>query len=159
METFLLTWNPAQRCPQNQLEAIMKFERGRYYSEIWRTGNRINLPCYSRIFMLRQGVEPRGIIASGYTISEPERSGDLEYRSCFCEVEYTAFLDASKGHLIPLEELNLNPPLDMVNWSTRAGGILMEKEQAEVLEKLWGGTLKRLGKKELPSKKRKARKS
>ena len=159
METFLLTWNPAQKRPRNQLEAITKYENGKYYSEEWSAGSRKSLPVDSRFFMLRQGIEPRGIIASGYTKTRPKREEDSSSHSLYCKVEYTAILDASKGHLIPLEELNQNPPLDTVNWSTRSGGILLEKEQAKVLEKLWAETLKRLGKKELPPKKRKARKA
>jgi 5-methylcytosine-specific restriction protein A len=150
MQTYLLTWNPAQNRPARLDHVIDKIERGKHVKEVWSTGNRRDLPMHSRFFMLRQGVEPRGIIASGHTLSRPKKGTNPGDHSNYCKLQFTAVLDATIGHLIPLAELQNHPPLDEFNWSPQCGGILFEKKQSDELERLWANTLKRLGRKELP---------
>lgn len=150
MQTFLLTWNPAQNRPASLGHVIKTMEKGRLYGCEWSTGNRVDLPLHSRFFMLRQGVEPRGIMASGRTLSRPKQGTSPGDHSNYCKLQFTAVLDATIGHLIPLAELLNHPPLDEFHWSPQSGGILFEKKQSDKLERLWADTLKRLGRKELP---------
>jgi 5-methylcytosine-specific restriction protein A len=150
MQTYLLTWNPSQNRPANLDHVINTIGKNRVYKDDWSTGKRVDLPIHSRFFMLRQGVEPRGIMASGYTLSRPQKGTKPGDHSNYCKLVFTAGLDATIGHLIPLAELLNHPPLDEFNWSPQCGGILFEKKQSDKLERLWANTLKRLGRKELP---------
>jgi hypothetical protein len=71
-ETYLLTWNP-KRWPWLELEDdIRAIEQHGFFDEGgWSCGNRRSLPKGSRVFLMKLGEFPKGIIASGSTISSP----------------------------------------------------------------------------------------
>jgi 5-methylcytosine-specific restriction enzyme A len=70
METFLLTWNP-KKWPWDDLDA--DYEQVRkcgFLDERWTCGRSKRLRADDRVFLLRQGEEPRGILASGFVTSD-----------------------------------------------------------------------------------------
>lgn len=150
MRTFMLTWNPDQGRPSSLSEALDAVERrGRAWKSGWSTGVRKDLPIGSRVFLVRQGIDPRGVVAAGYTLSEPEPDPDRESQSNFCDVAFTAVLDAELGHLVPLAELAMTSLLVNVPWGIAGGGREFTVGEAAQLEALWSATLRRLGKTEL----------
>jgi len=56
----------------------------------WSTGNRRNIPIGSRVYLVRLGREPKGIIASGWTASEvyPDKHWDRAKRDAGEEAYY-----------------------------------------------------------------------
>src|SRR5438309_1786711 len=100
MRTFMLTWNPLQERPDDLAEFVARIERGKPVKDDWSTGNRKDLPIGSRVFLLRQGKEPRGIVASGFALSEPEPSPNEEDNSFYADFIFTMVLDDVKGHLL-----------------------------------------------------------
>ncbi len=100
MRTFMLTWNPAQDRPGDLSEAEAAIAEGRAWRDDWSTGVRKDVPIGSRVFLVRQGVDPRGVVASGYTLTEPKLIAGREGSSHFCDVAFAAALNAELGHLI-----------------------------------------------------------
>ncbi len=76
MPTFMLTWNPAQSLPRDLRETVAEIAAGELAKWEWSTGNRSNLPVNSRVFLVRQGVEPKGVVASGFCIEEPTETDE-----------------------------------------------------------------------------------
>src|SRR5437870_4413186 len=108
MRTFMLTWNPRQGRPLDLEFAICQIARGKLCQDRWSTGNRVDLPLGSRVFLLRQSVEPRGIVASGYTRSKPEQNQDPHDHSHYCDIAWTLALDAEMGQVLRLGEMRRN---------------------------------------------------
>jgi hypothetical protein len=72
MATFLVTWNPevfdwdSVRNSRGRAAAIRQTASGKRSEGGWSTGVRNSgISPHDRVFMLRQGPEPRGIVASG----------------------------------------------------------------------------------------------
>ena len=59
MQTFMLTWNPQQYRPNDLAEEVFQIETGEPYRGAWSTGRRKKLPVGSRVFLVRQGKDPR----------------------------------------------------------------------------------------------------
>src|SRR4051812_1432251 len=67
--TYLLTWNP-NNWPWDDLEFVAgKTAEGRHVDDRWSCGNTKRIRAGDRLFLLRQGVEPRGIMAAGWATS------------------------------------------------------------------------------------------
>lgn len=93
-----------------------------------------------RFFLIRLGKEPRGIVGSGLTISEPAfgRHWDLELQRRGKEALYVElrFDFLSKEPLVSWEELR-EPPLSGVSWGIQASGVLLRDSVAHPLDELW----------------------
>ncbi len=112
--TFLLLWNPN----------YFQFEEGEVVDNIatieeygvafnrWSTGNTKKIQPGDRMFLLRLGVEPRGIVASGYaaadvTVSEhwdPEKQAE-GMTTCFVEVQWDEMLDSEAEPILLKSDL------------------------------------------------------
>src|SRR5262249_11337981 len=135
---------------QDLSDCLARIERRKCVKETWSTGNRQDLPIGSRVFLLRQGKDPRGIVASGFALSEPEPSPNEEERSFYADFVFSMVLDDVKGHLLCLDELLNTPLLVNVPWGIPSGGREFSSSEAAQLEMLWASVLGRLGRSELP---------
>ena len=149
MRTFMLTWNPTQGRPSDLSDAIAAIGSGQAWRDDWSTGVRKDVPVGSRVFLIRQGAEPRGVVAAGYTLTEPKLIAGREGQSHYCDVSFTAALNAGLGHLISLAELAHTSLLVNVPWGIAGGGREFTSGEAAQLEVLWSATLRRVGAVEL----------
>lgn len=134
--TFLLTWNPdsEEGNPKDfDVEIGITQEEGLKVIWPWRTGSRTDLPEGSRVFLLKQGRPPRGIIASGWSITEPPGEPSANF-------EFTMFLDWDKGQILP--EKLLKEEFPEFNWHPAGGGVSLAAFE-ERLEYLWVDELHR----------------
>lgn len=138
MRAYLLTWNPGIKHFWKDMQEILNNR------EIdWSCGNRKDMPKGSRVFVLRQGAEPRGIIASGFTTSEvysqrhwiPERAsrGDM---ANYVDVRLDTVREPDD--VLPRSILDQGV-FKSVYWDTPASGIEIPSEAAKALERLWKG--------------------
>jgi 5-methylcytosine-specific restriction protein A len=74
MAVFLFAWNPKKWAWKERDLTSMVLEVARKGSALgsWSCGNRRDLPAGSRFFLIRLGVEPKGIVGSGRTRAVPE---------------------------------------------------------------------------------------
>jgi 5-methylcytosine-specific restriction protein A len=69
MSTFLITWNRWHWT--DVVEAVTRTAHSESYRNWWEVAAYKRVKTGDRVFMLKQGKGPRGLIASGTVISEP----------------------------------------------------------------------------------------
>lgn len=138
MNTYLLTWNPAKWTWEDHEQAMAQITNVGHYDMPWSCGNRKTMPVGSRFFLLRQGKEPRGIIGSGKTTSEPftkpHWNGQPGKTCSYVDVCFDRLFDEQT--LLPREALNA-PGLKHTCWKAQSSGGLIPKEIALELERVW----------------------
>lgn len=149
MATYMLTWNPRQERPANMDEGVAQITSGKLYRDAWSAGNRRHLAPGSRVFLIRQAKPPKGVVASGFSVSEPEPTNDPNDHSNYLNIDFTMVLSGEEGDILPLEDLLDDPILKEVNWGTQRGGIEFTDDQAARLEVVWREFLESAGKPEL----------
>jgi 5-methylcytosine-specific restriction enzyme A len=143
MATFLFAWNPNKwDWKESDLtKVILKVEATGSAEDSWSCGNRKDLPVGSRFFLIRLGKEPRGIVGSGKTTSDPKlgRHWDPKLRRQGKKALYVELIFdfLSKEPLITWDELQ-KPPYSTVLWGVRASGVLLPESLTDELEKRWG---------------------
>ena len=70
MKTYLLTWNP-KRFDWDMEQDLNELKSHGFFDGRWSCGRTKRIESGDRLFLLRQGQEPRGIVASGYAKSSP----------------------------------------------------------------------------------------
>lgn len=71
MSAYLYTWNPERWDWVDQQEAIYLINNGDQYDMYWSCGNTKRIEIGDVFFLMRLGVEPKGIIGCGYISSRP----------------------------------------------------------------------------------------
>ncbi|HHX61624.1 MAG TPA: EVE domain-containing protein [Epulopiscium sp.] len=142
MNTFLLTWNPKKWHWEEMNAAIEKTKKGQIHSEKWSCNTK-QIHIGDRIFLVRLGAEPKGIIASGYVTSELYESQhwDAEKRANGIQaqrvdIDFDLILDGEREDIIYMDELNKGE-LKEQHWSSQTSGIAIKEDIAKVLESKW----------------------
>jgi 5-methylcytosine-specific restriction protein A len=97
-----------------------------------------------RLFLLRQGVEPRGIVASGWATSDWYEGPGWRRAGVPCNyVDWNidVLLDAEREAILPREALS-HGVLARMYWNTQVSGTRIPDEVARELEKAWRGLTK-----------------
>lgn len=145
MRTWLFTWNPS-KFPWNDRydgykEMASQIKQAKKSYKTWTCGVTTSIKEGDRIFLIRLGEEPKGIIASGYAASkmfkgphwdeERAKKGDIVKR-IFVEFDKIVNFKNTPLPLRLLKEINSS-----FNWTPQASGISIPDEIAEELEDLW----------------------
>lgn len=145
MNYWLLTWNPVRTFWDDKsggfADLINRINQvGKVY-DTWSTGNNISIKEGDRVFLIRLGKEPRGIVASGYAATDV-------FVSPHWEKQRALKGDTSKHIYIEFDKmLNIcDSPLTMpvlkeiapnYKWSSQISGISIPEEIVRKMEKLW----------------------
>lgn len=147
MNTWLLTWNPKRWAWDDSIngynELIEDVGQIGYAYLKWTCGKNKSIREGDRIFLIRLGKEPRGIIASGYAASDVFEGThwDVERRTIGRKarriyVKFDTIKDFSSDDILAyemLKEIDQN-----FNWSSQASGINIPNEIAQKIENVWG---------------------
>lgn len=137
---FLLTWNPGKWLwdPTDLADAIDATSKGQIVEGPWSTGGRTGgMADGDRVFLLRQGTDGRGIVASGTVRSEiyqgvhhsdPTRDGN------YVDVDWDVVLAPSEA--LPIEELKAQVPIGH-NWEPQGSGTVLPGPALGEVERLW----------------------
>ncbi len=109
---------------------MRQIERKGFVIMGWRCMRR-NLPLGSRAFMIRLGVEPRGIVGEGWTATEPVDSPP------WLRIRVETLRETP---IIPFALLQ-KPPLKGFHWSIQGSGVQLPPAIAHHLEAVWGSRL------------------
>lgn len=151
MTTYLLTWNPKKWEWVGLARHIGALAARGYYRSDWSCGNTKGIAKGDRVFLLRQGLEPRGICGSGCADSPvyedthwSEAKAEKGKVTRYVRVKWDVLLDAERESIFPREWLN-EPPLSEVNWNTQISGIRIPEGAAAELEERWAEFLENRG--------------
>jgi len=144
---YLLTWNP-DRWEWATLKAdVAAVREGRSpedaASSRWSCGNNRRIKPGSRLFLVKQGAQPRGIIGSAWATSdvfeqahwdaERARRGD---KARFVTVRFETLIDPAA--VPPLDPQDLSGDLAHgVHWGTQSSGIAIDANLVPRLEQAW----------------------
>lgn len=139
-ETYLLAWNPA-RFEWADLKSKAKevIATGSAVDE-WSCGSVKHIAEGSRVFLIRLGEDPRGIVGSGVTVGEvyesphwdPDRASEGK-PARRVRVRFDALFETP---LVLREELNKQPFRDY-RWDTQMSGVRIPREISSALETKW----------------------
>jgi 5-methylcytosine-specific restriction protein A len=139
VRAFLVTWNPRKWDWQELAHQVLALQRGEVVEDRWSCGNRRDISPGDRLFLLRQAVEPRGLMASGWATSSVFRAAHWDKTRAasgemanYVRLRFDRLLDPEAG-LLRLESLRSGPTAD-VNWSTQSSGILLPPDAARHVE-------------------------
>lgn len=138
--TFLLTWHPGRWPWRDLVGALDDLATAGVVHERWSVGNRRDLPPGSRLFLMRLGEDPKGLVGSGWSTSEPNQdphwdgeragAGDLTW---FVGLDFDVLQEAP---LVSLDVLT-QPPFDGVSWTPQASGVEIPPPVAAAVESAW----------------------
>jgi 5-methylcytosine-specific restriction protein A len=143
MSTYLLTWNPA-KWPWDDLDdCIQDIQKNGIHSDRWSCGRSRKIVEGDRVFLIRQGKEPRGIVGSGWVASpvfDDQHWDDAKraagQRAWNILVDFDVLLDADREPVLPRAQLNVGV-LGSMHWDTQTSGIVIPDKVAKKLEVEW----------------------
>ncbi len=143
MTTYLLTWNPAKWPWDDLAECIRELKATGHYLERWSCGRNRKIVEGDRLYLLRQGLEPRGIVGSGWAASDvfddwhwDEAKRAAGQRTWCVDVDFDVLLDAEREPILTRAQLR-EGVLGRMHWDSQSSGILIPDEVAKQLEVEW----------------------
>ena len=146
MPTYLLTWNPRRWAWDDFDEVYRSAREVGYLDSRWSCGVTRRIKTGDRVFLLRQGPEPKGIFAAGAVTSEPfeeEHFTDEGKTAWYIETRFDVVL-RPESEILPRSAL-ARGKLREVFWNTQASGMSIPPEAAAELETVWSAHLESLG--------------
>jgi 5-methylcytosine-specific restriction enzyme A len=144
MSVYLYTWNPSLWHWSDQQDAIYRINNGKQYDMYWSCGNTKKIEVGDVFFLIRLGVEPKGIIGCGYVTSDPyplphwdEEKANTGKEALRTDLLFKALAEEP---IVPLEYLQQKYP--EYKWTPQAGGISVPQNIAEELFLLIQGSEK-----------------
>ncbi len=143
MATYLLTWNPKRFAWDNISEMSNAVQNGDAIVDSWSCGNSKSIKIGDRVFLIRLGVHPKGIVGSGivtrnsYDAPHWDAERAEQGRTCrFVDIKFDRLLNPLQDTILSRDLLNW-PPFDKVHWDAQASGIRISDEVVAELESLW----------------------
>ena len=140
MSTYLLTWNPNRWPWEDLAETYHRVVKEGFALIQWSCGRTRRIEVGDRVFMLRQGVEPRGIVASGVVVEPPYEAphwdASASKPALYVGVKVDALLDPEVDEILPRELLD-EPYFSGMHWNTQSSGISVPEHVAQALEREW----------------------
>lgn len=143
MDTYLMTWNPDNWKWTELANDAAHTIKGVAVTEPWSCGNTKRIKKGDRLFLLKQGKEPKGIIASGRSTSEvyadkhwDEAKAAQGKEALYVGADWDTILDCQKEQLLQTSVVDDGKP-PQVNWNTMSSGISVSVPVADRMEELW----------------------
>ena len=140
MATYLFSFNPVYWNWPEMAADIRKLARRGHFDTHWSCGRHRHIEPGSRAFLVRLGVEPKGIFGSGVTLIPPASRPHWmkEKAAAGITSNYTTLrLEA----LFPMPLVTFNeleaPPFRRFRWGVRSSGTYLPETIADALEALW----------------------
>jgi hypothetical protein len=137
---MILTWNPDKWHwdEDEYLDLVERTAEGETTAGNWSTGSRVGgVFDGDRVFLLRQGIHGRGIVASGSVASEIYQAEDWDESGGSAN-----YVDVLWEHLVPVEDALptevLKQQLPETKWDRlQMSGTFLKPELIDGLEQLW----------------------
>lgn len=147
MKTFLLTWNPKRWHWDELPKEANDTAAGKSVLGQWSCGSTKQIQIGDRVFLVRLGEEPKGIIASGWATTIPfeaehwdETKAGLSTKALYIKCEWERILDPNVDSPVLLSALRTGA-LTQMHWTPQGSGTTIPTSSATELEKLWAAHL------------------
>jgi len=139
MSAYLLLWNP-KKWDWTSLETdIDTVDLTGRCSQRWSCGVTKSIQPGDRIFLLRVGGEPRGIIGAGFAYSNPfyePHWSDEARDALYVDVDFEVILNADIEPILSTKSLETGL-LGKQNWHPQASGTSVKADVLDELEQVW----------------------
>ncbi|MDM7999699.1 MAG: HNH endonuclease [Dehalococcoidia bacterium] len=143
MATYILTWNPDRWSWDELDQQVARLRRNEPALDRWSTGNTKSVVVGDRLFLLKQGQEPRGIMGSGWATSDVFRDDHWDSvraaagdKANYVNVDFDSLV--APDAVLPVSDLVQADPLGSVHWNSMpASGFGLSDDAAEAMEQLW----------------------
>ena len=136
MKSYLFGWNPLKFEWADIAEDIKQLKSTGVYEDNWSVVSHKTIRPGDRAYIVRVGVEPKGIFASGIISSEPYvafRKGRHYYR---VNIQLDTLLNPDTERILTLDILKTGN-LAAQTWTPQASGISIRPELVDELEGVW----------------------
>lgn len=142
MATYLLIWNPEYYPWDDIADAAQEIKRKRVFSWGWSTGSRKSIQKGDRLFLIRLGKEPKGIMASGWATSDvyPDthwNNSQTQKEALYVDIDFDRILVPGIDRIINIDLLENHPVLKKKYWHPRGSGAEIPDDVANELEEIW----------------------
>jgi 5-methylcytosine-specific restriction enzyme A len=137
VKTFLLTWNPRVHAWDELPADLRKLKRGKLVVR-WGCGRSRQIRDGDRLYLLRQGVEPRGLVGSGHASGDWYEGESFRHKGVPGHYVDIAVDALSATPFLPREALSLGKLADMY-WNTMVSGVEIPQAVALELDRVWRG--------------------
>lgn len=139
MNTYLVAWS-AKKYPWNELEDDVAdiLEQGHKVLS-WGCGNTRSIREGDRIFLMKLGSEPKGLMGVGHATGPPYQGkhwGGTGRPALYIDVDFEILINPEKEAILTLDILKTGN-LEKQNWTPQSSGITIKPEIAEELEGVW----------------------
>ena len=139
--TFLFAWNPSRWNWEDLSESIEHLENVGYVEKRWSCGNSKNIKKGDRIFLMKLGQEPRGIMGSGYAKSSyyvaPHWDGTENKSANYVDIEFDILINPNKYSLFNASHLEKIDKNNVQKWFPQQSGISIKPQVLAALESNW----------------------
>ena len=145
MNTFLFIWNPKKWDWKDLDESIEILRNTGHVSEPWSCISHKKIKIGDRAFLLRLGKEPKGIVGSGFVVSNPfleEHWGGENKLVYKVIIDFDILINAEKEPLLDIDILRQGN-LAQQTWISHSSGISIKPKLIDELEILWFSFLKK----------------
>jgi len=135
-KAYLFGWNPVKFEWADIDEDIQKLHKTGKLEDNWSVASHKTIQPGDRAYIVRVGVEPKGIFASGFIASEPYivfRKGRHYHR---ITIALDVLLNPDKEPILSLDILKTGN-LAAQTWTPQASGISIRPELVDELEGVW----------------------
>src|SRR5687768_6015040 len=139
MNTYLVAWNPRKWEWKTIVSDVKTTRNNEFFRFDWGCGMSKSILPGDRIFLIRLGVEPKGIMASGFAATKPYLAthwGDPRRMTNFILVDFDVLLNPDKEPILPLDLLKVGAMAKQI-WTPQVSGISIKPAAAKELEGLW----------------------
>ena len=136
MKAYLFGWNPLKWPWEDLDEDIKKLSSTGKLEDNWSVVSHKTIQPGDRAYIVRLGVEPKGIFASGIISTNPFpafRKGRSYYR---IGIALDVLLNPNKEQILSMDILKTGD-LSAQNWTPQASGISIKPRLVEELEGVW----------------------
>ena len=133
---YLFGWNPVKFKWEGLDDDIALVKANGTIQDNWSVVSHKTIQPGDRAYIVRLGLEPKGIFASGYISSVPFlalRKGRTYYR---IEITLDVLMNPDKQPILALDILKTGN-LAAQNWTPQASGISIRPELVDELEGVW----------------------
>lgn len=139
--SFLLTWNPQKYNWVDLQNDIEQLEEVGYVEKRWSCGNTKKIKQRNKIYLMKVGKGPNGIMGSGYTTtssySDQHWDGTEGKITNYINVKFDELINCDNYNIFNKEKLANIDPKNIQQWFPQNSGISLNTEVSINLEKEW----------------------